>query len=177
MNIENANLPKHPGLFLIAILLLGLLIKQDGAILLLTMFDHNTFGSDDFSGICVVSCNTTPLEGDECKLEHLNLFRYENSLAFNELEMRITEPMPHKFMKSVKIFKRETNVGHSFNSVLIFIGTTCNNCLYLCNFFSKIFKVLHEVNLEQDTRIITVLSQLVRKICKIDWSLWLLLEY
>ena len=78
------------------------------------MFDHNTFGSDDFSGICVVSYNTTPLEEDECKLEHLNLFRYENTLAFNELEKRITEPMARQFMKSVKNFKRETNVGHSF---------------------------------------------------------------
>ena len=78
------------------------------------MFDYDTFGSDDFSGMCVVSCNTTPLEGDECKLEHLNLFRYENTLAFNELEKRIIEPMAHKFMKSVKNFKRETNVGDSF---------------------------------------------------------------
>ena len=78
------------------------------------MFDYDTFGSDDFSGMCVVSCNTTPLEGDECKLEHLSLFRYENTLAFNELEKRIIEPMAHKFMKSVKNFKRETNVGDSF---------------------------------------------------------------
>ena len=78
------------------------------------MFDHNIFGSDDFSGICVVPCNTTPLEGNECKMEHLNLFRYENTLAFIELEKRITEPMAHNFMKSIKKFKKATHGGHSF---------------------------------------------------------------
>ena len=78
------------------------------------MFDHDTIGSDDFSGICVVPCNTTTLEENECKMEHLNLFRFENTLAFNELEKRITEPMAHNFMKSIKKYKRETHGGHSF---------------------------------------------------------------
>ena len=78
------------------------------------MFDHDTFGSDDLAGITLVPCNTTPLEGDERKIEYLNLFHYQNTLAFKELENRITEPMAHNFMKSIKKFKRQTHVGHSF---------------------------------------------------------------
>ena len=78
------------------------------------MYNHDTFGSDDLAGICVVPCNTTLLEGDERKMEHLNLFHYQNTLAFKELENRITEPMAHKFMKSITKFKRQTHVGHSF---------------------------------------------------------------
>ena len=94
-------------------------LKQDGSILLLAMYDHDTFGSDDFAGICVVSCNTTPLEGGERKMEHLNLFHYKQSFAFNELENRIAEPIAHDFLKTMKkfVFEGETNADHPFHRI------------------------------------------------------------
>ena len=71
------------------------------------MYNHDKFGRH-FVGKCVVPCNATPLKGKECKVEHLNLFHYEHTLAFKELESRMTEPMAHKFIKTMKkfVFKR-----------------------------------------------------------------------
>ena len=82
-------------------------LKQDGTILLLAMYDHDKFGRR-FVGICVVPCNTTPLIGEERKVEHLSLFHYEHTHVFKELECRLTEPMAQKFMKTMKkfVFKR-----------------------------------------------------------------------
>ena len=82
-------------------------LKQDGTILLLAMYDHDKFGRR-FVGICVVPCNTTPLIGEERKVEHLSLFHYEHTHVFKELESRMTEPMAQKFMKTMKkfVFKR-----------------------------------------------------------------------
>ena len=76
-------------------------LKQDGTILLLAIYNDEIFGRR-FVGICVVPCNTTPLKGKERKIEHLNLFHYEHTLAFKELESRMTEPMAQKFMKTMK---------------------------------------------------------------------------
>lgn len=35
----------------------------EGAVLLLTVMDHDTFGRDDFAGMCVVSCRDIPRLG------------------------------------------------------------------------------------------------------------------
>ena len=71
------------------------------------MYNHDKFGRC-IVGICIVSCNTTPLTGRECKMEHLNLFHYEHTLAFKELENRKTEAMAHKFLKTMKKFVFKT---------------------------------------------------------------------
>lgn len=35
-------------------------MDRDGSILLLTIFDHDVIGSNDFAGMCVVDCQTMP---------------------------------------------------------------------------------------------------------------------
>ena len=76
-----------------------------------------------------------------------------------------------------------------FNSVLIFIGTTNNKlviqmalCFYILEgvvflYLLQKIAIIVCICVIFFQRFFKVVSQLVRKICKIDWSFWLLLEY
>ena len=105
-------------------------LKQDGTILFLGMYDHDAFGSDGFSGICVVPCNTTTLKGNECKLEHF-------------FTMNFIGPTNNK-VGVVFLYIRRCNIfWHLLQKLeIIFVSVV------LCSGFLR-FTVLHEVNLEQ----------------------------
>ena len=97
-------------------------LSKDGSILLLAIFDHDTFGSNDFAGLCAVPCTSIPKEGTEPKIEHLHLFHYEKTDAFKELELRHTDSMAQDFLKHMKKFEfdGETQAGHPFHKLLHF---------------------------------------------------------
>ena len=71
-----------------------------GAVLLLSVFDHDIVGANDFAGMCVVSCKDIPrLASAQASLTDpraaqrknltLPLFRcYKETLAFRELDVR-----------------------------------------------------------------------------------------
>lgn len=75
------------------------------------MFDHDTIGSNDFAGLCAVACNSTPLEGSEVKVEHLNLFHFERTPAYKELEIRESDQMALDFLKQMRRFRPEGGYG------------------------------------------------------------------
>ena len=57
--------------------------------LLLAVFDHDTIGSNDFAGLCVVKGLSIPvIEQEERKTEHLNLFHFKETPAYRELTLR-----------------------------------------------------------------------------------------
>ena len=91
-------------------------LKKDGAILLMAMFDYDLLSSDDFAGLCVIPCNSTPLEeGNEPKVEHLNLFHYKETRAFKELEKRSGDQVAGEFLKFIKKLVCEEGTHRSFN--------------------------------------------------------------
>lgn len=95
-------------------------LVKDGSILLLAIYDHDTIGSNDFAGLCAVALNSTPLKGTEPKIEHLNLFHYEKTSAYEELELRNTDHSAHEFLKQMNkfVFEGETHAGHPFYRLL-----------------------------------------------------------
>ncbi|XP_019853732.1 PREDICTED: protein unc-13 homolog D-like [Amphimedon queenslandica] len=101
---------------------LGSLLK-DGSILVLAVFDHDTFGRNDFAGLCALSCETIPVDhkGIEPKMEHLYLFHYEKTEAYKELELRHNaDSLAHDFLKLMKKFAYDgqTHTGHPFHRLL-----------------------------------------------------------
>lgn len=85
-------------------------LKEEGAIILLAMYDHDRFGANDFAGICVVPLSSTP-QGNELKMEHLNLFHHHETLAYKEIEGRSSENLAHDFLKLMKKFVPEAKSG------------------------------------------------------------------
>ena len=79
-------------------------LSKDGSILLLAIFDHDTFGSNDFAGLCAIPCTSTPVEGTEPKIEHINLFQYQKTEAYEELELRHSDVKAQDFLKHMKKF-------------------------------------------------------------------------
>lgn len=92
-------------------------LKKDGAVLLMAVFDHDLLSSDDFAGLCIIPCNSTKFKGKERKIEHLNLFHYKETRAFEELERRSAEKEANKFLKFIKMFvyEGEAPAGHPFH--------------------------------------------------------------
>lgn len=93
-------------------------LKEDGAILLLAVFDHDRFGANDFAGICVAPLSTTP-QGSELKMEHLHLFHHYETLAYKEIEYRSSENLAQDFLKLMKKFvfreKSPLSPTHTFS--------------------------------------------------------------
>ena len=79
-------------------------LSKDSSIILLAIFDYDTIWSNDFAGLCVVPCTSTPIEGTEPKIEHLYLFQYKKTDAYKELELRHTDVKAHDFLKYMKKF-------------------------------------------------------------------------
>ena len=86
-------------------------LKEDGAVILLAMFDHDKISSDDFAGLCVVPTNSTPI-GTELKMEHQHIFHYKHTPSYVELEKRIAEKIASDFLKMMKKFVFEGDVPH-----------------------------------------------------------------
>ena len=84
-------------------------MQKKGSVLLLAMFDQDKIGKDDFAGMCVVSCTEIPV-GDERKIEHLPLFEYYETPAFEELNDR-TKDATADFCKLMKEFVFDSEVG------------------------------------------------------------------
>lgn len=75
-------------------------MTMDGAILLLSVFDHDVVGTNDFAGMCVVACKDIPrlvsaeaslidAEAPQPKNLTLPLFHYsQQTSAFAELDVR-----------------------------------------------------------------------------------------
>lgn len=80
-------------------------LKKDGSILLMAMFDYDVLISDDFAGLCVVSCDIIPQEGKEPKVNHLNLFHYKETDSYKELSLRHTDHEAVKLVKTMKKFR------------------------------------------------------------------------
>ena len=58
-------------------------LRQQGTVILLASFDHDTFGASDFAGLCVIQGSSVPtVEEAERKTEHLNFFHFKESRAF-----------------------------------------------------------------------------------------------
>ena len=75
-------------------------VDRNGTVLLLSVFDHDVFGTNDFAGMCVVACKDIPrLSSSQTSLTDpratqrrnmtLPLFRCTKaSLAFKEIDVR-----------------------------------------------------------------------------------------
>ena len=67
-------------------------LKEEGSLILLAMFDAETRGNNGFKGLRVVECKSTP-QGYELKMEHQNLFHYEQTKAYEEVERQSSESL------------------------------------------------------------------------------------
>ena len=73
--------------------------------ILLALFDHDTFGANDFGGLGVIPGSSVPIvEEAERKTEHLNFFRFKESRALNELTFR-SEASAVTFCKFMRRFQ------------------------------------------------------------------------
>ena len=79
----------------------------EGAVLLLSIFDHSTIGSDQLAGMCIVSCKDVP--DSTCDAQQrsmtLPLFRFiDMTFSFAEIEARANfgDTKASHFKSSVK---------------------------------------------------------------------------
>lgn len=64
----------------------------EGAILLLSIFDHSTIGSDQLAGMCVVACKDIPDSTSDVLQRNMTLplFRFiDMTFSFAEIEARV----------------------------------------------------------------------------------------
>ena len=68
-------------------------LDKKGAVLLLSVFEHGTISSDQFTGMCVVACKDVPhTASDPAEIENLTLplFRLtEMTISLAEIEARV----------------------------------------------------------------------------------------
>ena len=106
-------------------------IDAEGAILLLSVFDHDIVGANDFAGMCVVACKDIPqLIPPEASLTDPNapqrvnltlpLFRYtQETPAFAELDARarLGDDMASEFFKvNKKLLGHLSHLRHRLSS-------------------------------------------------------------
>lgn len=94
---------------------------KDGSLLLLVVYDQYIFSSDEFVGMCALSCGSVPF-GDERKVEHLPLFQFSDvrCQSLKELESRSEDVAIElcKLMKTLvvpeKVFDKFMKEGATF---------------------------------------------------------------